>query len=70
MQPLTADVLKTLQNAPPDEFGVSHDTILYSEAENKIYCILDAPDAEAINQHNAKAGIKCGWIHEVKSTRE
>ena len=27
------------------------------------------PNAEAIEKHHAKAGIKCEFIHEVKSTR-
>jgi hypothetical protein len=69
MEPFTADQLKQLQDAPPDEFGVTHHDILFSEEENKIYCVLDAPNAEAIEKHHAKAGIKCAFIHEVKSTR-
>ncbi|MCH9027757.1 MAG: DUF4242 domain-containing protein [Proteobacteria bacterium] len=69
MTPFTADELKKLQNAPPDEFGVTHHDILFSEKENMIYCVLDAPNAEAIDKHHAKAGIKCDYIHEVTSTR-
>jgi hypothetical protein len=70
MQPFTADALNKLQDAPPDEFGVTHHDILFSEKDNKIYCVLNAPDVEAIEKHHAKAGIKCDWIHEVTSTRE
>jgi len=69
MEPFTADQLKKLQDAPPDEFGVTHHEILFSENENKIYCVLDAPNVEAIHKHHEKAGIKCDWVHEVKSTR-
>ena len=69
MQPFTAEQLTALQNAPPDEFGVTHHDILFSESENKIYCVLDAPDAEAIHKHHAKAGIQCDFVHEVESTR-
>ncbi len=69
MEPFTADALKALQNAPPDEFGVSHHDILFSEKDNKIYCVLDAPNLEAIEKHHAKSGIKCEFIHEVSSTR-
>ncbi len=69
MTPFTADELNKLQRAAPDEFGVTHHDILFSEKDNKIDCVLDAPNAEAINKHHAKAGIKCDWIHEVKSTR-
>ena len=70
MQPLTADALNKLQGAPQDEFGVTHHDILFSEKENKIYCVLNAPNVEAIHKHHAKAGVKCDWVHEVKSTRD
>ncbi len=69
MKPFTADALNKLQNASPDEFGVTHHDVLFSEKDNKIYCVLNAPDLEAIKKHHAKADIKCDWIHEVKSTR-
>ncbi|NIQ96842.1 MAG: DUF4242 domain-containing protein [Desulfuromonadales bacterium] len=61
--------MNELQNAPPDEFGVTHHDVLFSEDDDKIYCVLNAPDFKAIEKHHAKAGIKCDWIHEVKSTR-
>lgn len=70
MKPFTADTLSKLQNAPPDEFGVTHHDILYSEKDDKIYCVLDAPNLEAVHKHHAKAGISCDWVQEVKSTRK
>jgi len=70
MEPLTVDQLRELQHAPPDEYGVTHHDILFSEAENKVYCVLDAPDMDAIHKHHAGAGIKCDWVLEVQSTRE
>ncbi len=69
MKPFTADALKSLQNAPPDEFGVTHHDILFSEKDDRIYCVLDAPNRDAIHKHHAKAGISCEWVHEVTSTR-
>ncbi len=69
MTPFTAGELKKLQDAPPDEFGVTHHDILFSEEDDKIYCVLDAPNREAISKHHAKAGIACDFIHEVHSTR-
>ena len=69
MEPFTAKQLSDLQNAPPDEFGVTHHDILFSEKDNKIYCVLDAPDSDAIHKHHAKAGITCDFVHEVESTR-
>ena len=62
MEPFAADELHKLQNAPPDEFGVTHHDILFSKADNKIYCVLDAPNAEAIHKHHAKAASSAtGW---------
>ena len=69
MEPFTAEQLRELQNAPADEFGVTHHDILFSEKENKIYCVLDAPDAETIHRHHEKAGIRCDFVHQVDSTR-
>ena len=70
MKPLTAQQLREAQNAPPDEFGVTHHDVLFSEEENKIWCVLDAPNKEAVEKHHAKAGLKCDWIREVESTKE
>ena len=69
MEPFTAEELKKLHNAPPDEFGVTHHDILFSETGNKIFCVLDAPNEDAIHKHHAKAGIKCDWVQQVDSTR-
>lgn len=70
MTPLTAEQLRAAQRSPRDEFGVTHHDILFSEPENKLYCVLDAPDREAIEKHHATLGIRCDWIHEVKSAKE
>jgi hypothetical protein len=70
MSPLTADQLRAAQQSPADEFGVTHHDILFSEPENKLYCVLDAPDRDAIERHHAKLGIRCDWIHEIESTRD
>jgi hypothetical protein len=70
MKPFTADQLNSLQSAPPDEFGVTHHDILFSEEDNRIYCVLDAPDEKAVHKHHAKAGIDCEFVHEVTSTRD
>ncbi|MDA2937160.1 DUF4242 domain-containing protein [Acidobacteria bacterium AH-259-A15] len=70
MNPFTEEQLRGLQNAPEDEFGVTHHDVLFSEEANKIWCVLNAPDEEAIRRHHKKAGLECEWIQEIKSTRE
>ena len=44
----TEEQLKQSQNAPIDELGVIHKNILYNKEENKAFCILDAPNKEAV----------------------
>lgn len=70
MGPLDAATLKKLQHAPVDKFGISHHDILYNKEEDRVYCVLDAPNADAVKKHHEAAGIKCEWVHEVSSTRE
>ena len=60
--------LRKLQQSPVDEFGITHDNIIYNKEEDKFYCLLDAPNREALEKHHHKAGVKCEWIIEVKTT--
>ncbi|CAN5844829.1 hypothetical protein BH23THE1_BH23THE1_21460 [soil metagenome] len=60
--------LRQAQNMPKDENGVTHENIIYSYEEDKLFCLLDAPDKEAVRQHHQKLGISCDWIVEVKTT--
>jgi hypothetical protein len=69
MNPLTEQQLKQAQNAAKDEFGVTHENIIYSETENKVFCVLNAPNKEAVEKHHRKIGLKPDWIHEVKTTK-
>ena len=70
MKPFTAQELREAQNAPKDEFGVTHHDILFSEKDNKVWCILNAPNKDAVEKHHAKVGIKCESINEVMSTKK
>ncbi len=67
MKPFSDEQLRKLVSEPRDEFGIVHRDILFSEKENKTWCILDAPNKEAVEKHHAKAGIKCDWIYEVET---
>jgi len=60
--------LKKAQNEPKDEFGVSILNVIYSEDEDRMYCLLDAPNKEAIEKHHEKLGYKCDSILEVDTT--
>ena len=57
------------QDTPKDEFGVTHDNILYNKEEDKFYCLLDAPNKDSVVKHHGKHGFKPEWITEVKTTK-
>ena len=69
MIPFKAEQLKKLQNAEADEFGVTHHELIFSEKDNKIWCVIDAPNKEAVEKHHKKANIKADFIFEVETTR-
>jgi hypothetical protein len=47
-----AQLAEDARNARADQFGVRQ-IELYHNAEGKVYCVLDGPDAEAIRAHHA-----------------
>jgi hypothetical protein len=57
---------ETVRRGQYNEFGVRVLDV-YHNAEGKVYCFLEAPDAEAVRQHHASLGVPCGEVHEVKS---
>lgn len=61
-----AQLAEDARNARADEFGVRQ-IELYHNAEGKVYCVLDGPDAEAIRAHHAALGAPCGDVHQVDS---
>jgi Protein of unknown function (DUF4242) len=65
---MTEEQLKQAQNLPKDEFGVTTKNMLYNNGANLLYCILDAPNKDAVQKHHQKFGLKCEWITEVKTT--
>ncbi|HEU5462469.1 MAG TPA: nickel-binding protein [Nitrososphaeraceae archaeon] len=69
MKGVDENTLRNAQNFPKDEFGVTHENIMYNEKEDKLFCLLDAPSKEAVEKHHQKLGIQCEWITEVKTTK-
>src|SRR5438874_2550252 len=47
--------IKQAQNAAKDEFGVTHENIIYSETENKVFCVLNAPNKEAVEKYTGRS---------------
>lgn len=48
-----------------DEFGVRQ-VELYHNAGGTVYCLLEAPDEEAVRKHHEALGIECGAVHRVE----
>lgn len=49
-----------------DKFGVRQ-VELFHNADGKVYCLLDAPDEDAVRQHHAALDVPCGQVHRVES---
>jgi hypothetical protein len=66
---LPAEAIKQItqdtKDAKADEFGVRQ-VELFHNPGGQVYCLLDAPDADAVRQHHAALGVPCGEVHEVK----
>ncbi|HET6915079.1 MAG TPA: nickel-binding protein [Acidimicrobiales bacterium] len=58
-------ITEATKNSDVDEFGVRQ-VELFHNADGKVYCLLEAPDAEAVKKHHAALGVPCGDVHEVK----
>lgn len=68
LKDLDEQTLRKTQHAARDEFGITHNNILYNREEDRFYCLLDAPSKEAVEKHHEKHGFKPEWITEVKTT--
>ena len=68
--PFKEDHLKELVDLPIDEFGVRFVNLMYNKENGIGFCILDAPDHEAVVKHHAKVNIQCEWIMEVSLAKD
>ena len=62
---LKKKISKRLVNAPADEYGVTHVNLFYNMEAGVCFCLLNAPDKEAVIKHHDKVNIECEWITEV-----
>lgn len=61
-----AQIAEGARAGESDEFGVRQ-LELYHNADGKVYCLLEAPDEEAVRQHHAALDVPCGEVHPVNS---
>jgi hypothetical protein len=62
------DELKKAKQLPPDEFGVKVLNIFYNMKTDISFCLIDAPNREAVEKHHEKYNLTCDWITEVNTT--
>lgn len=61
-------ITKDARDHNADEFGVRQ-IDLFHNADGKVYCLLEAPDADAVRNHHTALGLACGEVHEVSGIR-
>jgi Protein of unknown function (DUF4242) len=49
-----------------DKHGVRQVDLFYN-GEGKVYCLLEAPDEDAVRRHHADLDLSCGEVHPVSS---
>ena len=62
------EIIRKAQSMPKDEFGITHDNMMYNAEDDKWFWLLDSASKEAVEKHHQKAGITPEWIKEVKTT--
>jgi hypothetical protein len=67
--PFTKEHLQELCASPRDEFGVAHVDLLFNKDANVCFCVLDAPNEEAVRKHHEKANVNCEWIIQVETAK-
>jgi len=68
MGSITPEMLRKMQNEPRDEFGVLHHEIFFNKEDDKVWCVVDAPNKDAVKKHHSNAGVEVEWVHEIEST--
>ena len=63
-----ADIADGANAGTADQFGVRQVELFHNQ-DGKVYCLLDAPDAQAVRDHHAALGVDCGEVHEVTGIR-
>ena len=61
-----ASIAEGTRAGTKDEFGVRQ-IELYHNHEGQVYCLLEAPDEEAVRKHHAALRVPCGDVHPVES---
>ena len=61
-----AQIADDARNARADQFGVRQIELYYNDGGH-VYCLLDAPDEQAVRDHHGALGVPCGAVHQVET---
>ncbi|SDY51337.1 Protein of unknown function [Modestobacter sp. DSM 44400] len=61
-----ADIGAGARDGATDAYGVRQ-VELYHNPEGKVWCVLEAPDEDAVRKHHAALDVPCGHVHRVES---
>jgi Protein of unknown function (DUF4242) len=61
-----SNITQDTKDAAYDQFGVRQLELFYNP-EGQVYCLLEAPDEDAVRRHHEALGVPCGDVHQVKS---
>ena len=50
--------------------GLESEFSIFDMDLGMIFCLVDVPDRNAVENHHSKFGVKCDWITPVKMTSE
>lgn len=69
MKGLSPTDLEKAVNSSMDSFGITHLEVFCNKNEDKLYCVLDAPNEEAVWKHHEALGLKCEFITSVQQVK-
>lgn len=65
LKDLTEEKLQKIATKPADKHGVKHIELLFNKKEDKLFCVLEAPNAQSVKKHHEDTGISCDFIFET-----
>ena len=69
MKDLSQEDLEKAVNLPKDGFGITHLEIFHNKNEDRLYCVLEAPNEEAIWKHHESFGLKCEFVTKIQQIK-
>lgn len=59
------ELQERVRSREPDEHGVVDPGIIFDRDADRMYCILDAPDEDAVRRHHQDVGVPLETVHRA-----